>query len=85
MKLSKLFEEVLNETLYHGSKRDSLDWDNRNPNVDYNMLGYGIYLTDDKREAVYYVKEKGKHGYIYIHLNLVVRISLIGVSQYQRN
>jgi hypothetical protein len=39
---------------------EKLNWEDRNESSDFNMLGYGIYLTDIKDEAKYYAKNKTK-------------------------
>jgi len=55
-----------NSVGYHGSKRDSLIFYDRNEHVDYNLLGYGLYLTSSKKEASHYSKVKGNEvGYVY--------------------
>jgi hypothetical protein len=55
-----LRESLLFEKLYHGTNRKELNWEDRNESSDFNMLGYGIYLTDIKDEAKYYAKNKTK-------------------------
>ena len=59
-------KQLLRETLFHGTNRKELNWDNRTDDPDYNMLGYGIYLTDIKDEAEYYAKER-ESGDKYVH------------------
>lgn len=49
------------DIFYHGNQRNILNWDKRDERVDMNMLGFGIYLTSDKLEAVNYAKD----GYIF--------------------
>lgn len=66
-KIKKLLREnLLIETLFHGTNRKELNWNDRNPDPDYNMLGYGIYLTDIQDEAKYYANKK-QEGIKYIH------------------
>lgn len=48
---------------YHGTKRDYIKLSDRSENVDYNMMGFGIYLTSKKEEAIYYGKEK--NGFLF--------------------
>jgi hypothetical protein len=50
---------------YHGSKRDSLSFNDRRDDPDYNMMGYGLYLTDSVEEAKYYATKDADNGYIY--------------------
>lgn len=69
--MRKLIKKLLNEgllveSLFHGTNRKELNWGERNEDPDYNMLGYGIYLTDIEDEAKYYAKKK-KDGTKYVH------------------
>lgn len=65
-----LREGLLSEQVfYHGSKRSELSWDNRNESSDYNMLGFGIYLTDNKDEAKYYAVNSSGQGYLHTYTN----------------
>lgn len=62
----KLFEQYIGTELwYHGSRREELDFNKRSDNVDYNMLGFGLYLTSSKEEAKHYVLGKTKNGYVH--------------------
>jgi hypothetical protein len=66
LKHIKLFEQYNNVLWwYHGSQRDTIVFDKRDENTDYNMLGFGLYLTDIEEEAKYYVLSEVSNGYLY--------------------
>ena len=63
-----LREGLLSEQIfYHGSKRSEISWGNRNESSDFNMLGFGIYLTDNKDEAKYYAINASGQGYLHAY------------------
>ena len=60
-----LYEGLSDKLYYHGSKRDNINLSQKNDDPDYNMLGFGLYLTSLKKEAIHYAKDGGTGGYLY--------------------
>jgi len=60
-----LYEGLTDKLYYHGSKRDNINLSQKTDDPDYNMLGFGLYLTSLKKEAVHYAKNGGTGGYLY--------------------
>jgi hypothetical protein len=66
MKYFKLFENYTENNLwYHGSTRNEIDFEKMSENIDYNMLGFGLYLTSSIEEAKQYVFDKSNEGYVF--------------------
>ena len=70
--IKKLLREgLLGEVMYHGSKRPELDFDKRTDDIQFNMLGYGLYTTNIRKEAEYYAKGgnrlKSQENNVYIY------------------
>jgi len=60
-----LYEGLADKLYYHGSERDNINLSQKTDRLDYNMLGFGLYLTSLKKEAIHYAKDGGKSGYLY--------------------
>lgn len=51
---------------YHGTNKPKLEWGSRTENSGYNMMGYGIYLTSSKLEAIFYAEKfEGGNKYLF--------------------
>lgn len=65
-KIKQLLREgLLTEIMYHGSKYSEINFHKRDDNIDMNMLGYGLYTTNAKQEAIQYAKSDNDKGYLY--------------------
>lgn len=85
LKLYSIYKSMINEDLYHGSKREKLEWDKRYDHIGSNMLGFGIYLTDNKDEANIMLKKIIKVMHTFIRLNQLVLIYYHGWKEFHNH
>jgi hypothetical protein len=64
-KVNNLNQNLGGKIWFHGSKRDKINFGDRDDNPEYNMMGYGLYLTDNITEAGFYATQNNDSGFIY--------------------